>query len=368
MMEDAMLIHRIMRAPERRIFKIDVGNLPPESIDGYMEDITNSMKKVPYMDPQTGDYNLRFNLMNMLEDFYLPTRGGESGTQIDTLPGLSSEGNLADIEYLQKKQMAYLKIPRAYLGYDEGVEGKGTLAAEDIKFARFIERIQKIVVSELEKIGHIHLYMQGYRDEDLIDFKLTLTTPSLIYERQKVDLMTEKVNLIQNLKEQKMFSRKWIYENLFSLSPEEWKEQQDMVIEDLKREFREEQIKSEGNDPLVTGKSFGTPHDIVSMQMASKASGNQFPASDLYQTDKRFDNPGRPEEFGSWEKETDPSVGRDPTGRLTLQTPLNASKSIDLIMKSIGINATLLNESDKISEKLDNIQMLNEDSLLDETV
>jgi FkbM family methyltransferase len=173
-MEDAMLIHRIMRAPERRIFKIDVGNLPPESIDGYMEEITNNMKKIPYVDPVTGDYNLRFNLMNMLEDFYLPTRGADSATSIESLPGLTNDGSLDDIEYLQKKQMAYLKIPKAYLGYDEGVDGKGTLAAEDIKFARFIERIQKIIVSELQKIGHIHLYMQGYRDEDLVDFSLEL--------------------------------------------------------------------------------------------------------------------------------------------------------------------------------------------------
>lgn len=368
MMEDAMLIHRIMRAPERRIFKVDVGNLPPESIDGYMEDIANSMKKVPYIDPVTGDYNLRFNLMNMLEDFYLPQRGGEGGTEIDTLAGLNNEGNLLDIEHLQKKEMAYLKIPRAYLGYDEGVEGKGTLAAEDIKFARFIERIQKIVVSELEKIGHIHLYMQGLRDENLVDFKLALTTPSLIYERQKVDLMNEKVNLIQNLKEQKLFSKKWMYENLFSLSPEEWKEQQDLIIEDLKREFREEQIKAEGNDPAVTGKSFGTPHDIVAMQMASKADGNQFAATQLYQADNRFNNPGRPKEFGSWESEQDPSTGRDPTGRLALQTPLNASKDINLILKSIGNSPVQLNESTNLEEKLDSIQMLNEESLQSDTV
>ena len=361
MMEDAMLIHRIMRAPERRIFKIDVGNLPPESIDGYMEEISNSMKKVPYVDPTTGDYNLRFNLMNMLEDFYLPTRGAESSTSIETLQGLSSEGNLQDIEYLQKKLMAHLKIPRAYLGYDEGVEGKGTLAAEDIKFARFVERIQSIVVSELEKIGHIHLYMQGFEGEDLVDFSLKLTTPSLIYERQKVDLMNQKLGLIQNIKENKLFSKKWVYENLFNLSEDEWKEQQDLIIEDLKREFREEQIKSEGNDPLVTGKSFGTPHDIVSMQMSSKLAGEQqISASDLYRKDGRFDNPGRPEDGKTWEKDKD-DFGRDPTGRKTLQVPLNASKDINLIMKSLATNPKILNET---ANELKNIKMLNEDSLL----
>lgn len=365
MMEDAMLIHRIMRAPERRIFKIDVGNLPPESIDAYMEEISNSMKKVPYVDPVTGDYNLRFNLMNMLEDFYLPTRGAESGTSIETLQGLSSEGNLQDIEYLQKKLMAYLKIPRAYLGYDEGVEGKGTLAAEDIKFARFIERIQSIVVAELEKIGHIHLYMQGFSGEDLVDFQLKMATPSLIYERQKVDLLNQKLGLIQNIKENKLFSKKWVYENLFNLSEDEWKDQQDLIIEDLKREFREEQIKSEGNDPVLTGKSFGTPHDIVSMQMASKlANKEEMEYADLYKKDGRADNTGRPPRTDSFERDND-DFGRDPTGRKQLQTPLNASKDISLIMKSLKTKAKILTEN---TDQFKNIKMLDEDSLLEDSI
>lgn len=339
MMEDAMLIHRIMRAPERRIFKIDVGNLPPESIDAYIEDISNSMKKIPYIDPQTGDYNLRFNLMNMLEDFFLPTRGGESGTEIDTLAGLTNDGNLEDIEYLQRKQMAYLKIPRAYLGYDEGVEGKGTLAAEDIKFARFIERIQKIVVSELEKIGQIHLTMQGYNTEDVIDFSLKLSTPSLIYERQKIDILTQKVSLVESLAELNILSRKWLYENIFNMSKDEWTAEQQLVIEDLKRKFREEQITSEGNDPLVSGESFGTPHDIVSMQVASKLSKyKDFNPQDyeVSDDDPRHDNPGRPNNPVNWETDRDPINGRDPTGRKTFQTTLTASKQVDKIKQSIG--------------------------------
>lgn len=364
MMEDAMLIHRIMRAPEKRVFKIDVGNLPPESIDAYMEEISNSMKKVPYKDPETGDYNLRFNLMNMLEDFYLPTRGGDSSTEIETLQGLSSDGNLEDIEYLLKKQMAYLKIPRAYLGYDEGVEGKGTLAAEDIKFARFIERIQKIIVSELEKIGHIHLSYQGYRGEKLTNFKLNLTTPSIIYERQKVDLFNEKMNLVSNMIESKLFSRQYIYENLFNMSPEEWQAQQDLIIEDLKRAFREEQITNEGNDPAVTGKSFGTPHDIVSMQMASKTTDSESEnLAALYKKDDRHDNPGRPEKHGSFERDKDTVNGRDPSGRKAFASSLNASKSIDIIQKSMQRSATRLTENTK---KTDNIKMLSEDSLLND--
>ena len=170
MLEDAMLIHRIMRAPEKRVFKIDIGNIPPNEVDSFMEQIINKMKKVPYVDKNTGNYNLKFNLNNMLEDYYLPVRGGNSQTQIDTLPGMTFTG-IEDIEYVKHKMMAALKIPKPFLGYDEGVEGKTTLASMDIRFARTIERIQRIVISELQKIALVHLYTQGYKDEALTNFE-----------------------------------------------------------------------------------------------------------------------------------------------------------------------------------------------------
>lgn len=364
MMEDAMLIHRIMRAPERRVFKIDVGNLPAESIDGYIEEIANSMKKIPYMDTETGDYNLRFNLMNMLEDFYLPTRGGDSGTEIETLQGLGNEGSLNDIEYLQKKQMANLKIPSAYLGYDEGVDGKGTLAAEDIKFARFIERIQKIVVSELEKIGHIHLRMQGLSAAEVSEFSLSLTTPSIIYERQKVDLLNEKMGLIEKMRELKFFSKKWIYEQIFNMTPEEWEEQQELILGDIKRDFREKQIAEEGNDPAISGKSYGTPHDIVSMQLASNLT-KQDPVDikSLYKKDGRENNPGRPKKYGSFERDRDPIYGRDPSGRKEFETKLQASYDLQKVVNSINNKVVNLREENQEAtlDILDENQLVQDD-------
>jgi hypothetical protein len=194
MMEDAMLIHRIMRAPEKRIFKIDIGNIPPNEVDSFMETIINKMKKIPHVDQATGNYNLKFNLSNMLEDYYLPVRGGQSTTSIDTLPGMTFTG-MDDIEYIRNKMMAALKIPKPFLGYDEGVEGKTTLASMDIRFARTIERIQKIVCSELTKIAIVHLYAQGFEGADLVGFELELTSPSIIYDQQKVALMNEKMTL-----------------------------------------------------------------------------------------------------------------------------------------------------------------------------
>ncbi len=153
LMEDAMLIHRIMRAPDKRKVLVDIGNIPPNEIDTHMQRIIDRMKKVPLVDPKTGDYNLRYNMMNITEDFYLPVRGKDSGTDITNLPGLQFNA-IEDIEYLRNKLMAAFKVPKSFLGYEEDNSGKASLAAQDVRFARTIERIQRIMVSELTKIAH----------------------------------------------------------------------------------------------------------------------------------------------------------------------------------------------------------------------
>ena len=248
LMEDAMLIHRIMRAPERRIFKIDVGNIPPQDVDSFMEKVISKMKKVPYVDPQTGDYNLRFNLQNMVEDFYLPVRGSDSGTSIETLSGMEFTG-IDDIEYLRNKLMAALKIPKAFLGYEEELSGKATLASEDVRFARTIQRIQRVIVSELEKIAIVHLYSQGYRDETLVNFKLELTNPSTIFEKEKIEVWSNKTELAREMMENKLFSKQWIYKNVFNLSKDDSEELLDQIVDDSKQTWRFKSIEEEGNDP-----------------------------------------------------------------------------------------------------------------------
>ena len=248
LMEDAMLIHRIMRAPEKRIFKFDVGNVAAQDIDTVMEKMISKIKKVPYLDPQTGDYNLRFNLQNMVEDFYLPVRGSDSGTSIDTLSGMEFTG-IDDIEYLRNKLMAALKIPKAFLGYDEETGGKATLASEDVRFARTIQRIQRILISELEKIGIVHLYSQGYRDESLVQFKLSLTNPSTIFEKEKIEIWSNKTDLAKSMMENKLFSKQWIYRNVFNMSENDGEEMLDQIVEDSKQSWRFNSIEEEGNDP-----------------------------------------------------------------------------------------------------------------------
>jgi len=249
LMEDAMLIHRIMRAPEKRVFKLDIGNIPPNEVENFMQQVINKMKKVPVIDQNTGEYNLRYNVESVTEDYFLPVRGGDSGTEIDTLPGLGNDSAIDDIEYLRNKMMAALKVPKAFLGYDEQIGSKATLAAEDVRFARTIERLQKVVCAELEKIAIVHLYTQGFEDAELIDFELELTNPSMIHEQEKLELLTQQTEIANTLMENKMMSRKWIYDNIFDFDDNEKKEIYDGIIEDTKQKFRMESIETEGTDP-----------------------------------------------------------------------------------------------------------------------
>ena len=299
MMEDAMMIHRIMRAPEKRIFKIDVGNIPPNEVDAYMQAIIDKMKKVPYVDQNTGEYNLKFNMQNMMEDFYLPTRGGESGTGIESVAGLDFNA-IDDIEYLRNKMMSALRVPKAFLGYDENVEGKATLAAEDIRFARTIERLQRIAVSELTKIAIVHLYSQGFKDADLVDFELSLTTPSTVYEQEKIAIWQEKIRLATDIQGSKLLSDEWIYENIFNMGDTAWERERESVITDLKLKFRQTQIENEGNDPAKTLRSFGTPHDMASLGQNSSEEESDAPV-------------GRPD-IGMKYKSTEHPGGQDPIG------------------------------------------------------
>jgi hypothetical protein len=264
LMEDAMLIHRIMRAPEKRTFFVNVGSIPPAEVDQFMQKTINTMKKTPYVDPKTGQYNLKFNMQNMMEDFYIPVRGGDASTRIETTKGLDYDGT-NDIQYLQAKLFAALKVPKAYFGYEGDLQGKATLAAEDIRFARTVERIQRILESELTKIALVHLYTQGFTGESLTNFEIKLTNPSIIFEQEKVALMKEKIDLANQMKDSKMFSTDYIYDKIFDLSEDQYNEMRELVREDSKRIFRTGQLESEGNDPAKSGRSYGTPHDLASM-------------------------------------------------------------------------------------------------------
>ena len=307
LMEDAMLIHRIVRAPEKRVFYINVGGIAPAEVEAFMQKTVNTMKRTPYMDPKTGDYNLKYNMQNMLEDFYIPVRGNDQATKIDTTKGLDYDG-IKDVEYLRDKLFAALKVPKAFMGYEKDLTGKATLAAEDIRFARTIERIQRIILSELYKIGLVHLYTQGYTEESLTNFELNLTTPSIIYDQERIALMKEKVDLANTIMEAQLLPSDWVYDNIFHFSDDQYAEYRDLIREDAKRDFRLTQIKEEGNDPLETGKSYGTPHDLAYLYGNTKNHGT---VPDGYDEKTPL---GRPKEKASSINTQDNPLGRDRLG------------------------------------------------------
>ena len=313
LMEDAMLIHRIARAPEKRVFYINVGSIPPNEIEAFMQKTISNMKRTPMMDEKTGEYNLKYNMQNMLEDFYIPVRGNDNATKIDTTPGLSYDG-IQDVEYLRDKLFAALKIPKAFLGYDETTEGKATLAAEDIRFARTIDRIQRIMLSELNKIALVHLYTQGYTDESLTNFELSMTSPSIIFEQEKVELLKSKSELAGSLLEQGLIPSDWIYHNVYQFSEDQYDEYRDLVREDAKRKFRVDQIKAEGNDPVTTGKSYGTPHDLASLYGLGRTQSDpgNVPEPEKYAADDP--KLGRPQDSISNRGKQDNNFGKDPLG------------------------------------------------------
>jgi len=322
MMEDAMLIHRIVRAPEKRIFYINVGNIAPAEVENFMQKTISKMKRTPYIDQQTGDYNLKYNMQNLLEDFYIPVRGNDQATKIDNLAGLQWQG-IEDVTYLRDKLFAALKVPKAFMGYEKDLTGKATLAAEDIRFARTIERIQRIVVSELTKIALVHLYAQGYRDESMTNFELSLTTPSIIYDQERIALMKEKVELANQMMENKILPTDWIYENLFHLSEDQYDEYRDLIIQDAKRKFRLAQIENEGNDPLETGKSYGTPHDLAALYGRGRYEDNSVPLG--YDEDADL---GRPEEKTTDKNTQDNAFGKDRLGTDGVKKDNDESDSI----------------------------------------
>ena len=335
LMEDAMLIHRIMRAPDKRKILVDIGNIPPAEIDTFMNRIMDRMKKTPLVDPTTGDYNLRYNMMNITEDFYLPVRGKDSGTDIQNLPGLQFNA-IEDIEYLRNKLLAAFKVPKAFMGYEEGISGKATLAAQDVRFARTIERIQRIMVSELTKIAIIHLYIQGFRDEELIDFELSLTSPSIVYEQEKLNLWKEKVAVANDLIGTKLISQDWVYHHIFEMSEDDVRTQRSKVVEDVKRVMEltklEQPQETQQDQPVDAGgeEEQPEPEDIEQQQvddvdsiLASLDQSDE--ESELEDVDLEEAKMGRPKKGVSYGQDSHPR-GRDPLGHKENMDSLTVGK------------------------------------------
>jgi hypothetical protein len=220
LLEDAMMAYRIVRSPERRVFYIDVGNIPAEDVEQYIEQVKTQMKRNQVIDPDNGRVDLRYNAMSIDEDFYIPVRGNNNNTRIENLAGGQFTGDIDDVKYLRDKLFSALKVPKAYLAQGDAMEDKTTLSQKDIRFARTIQRLQRVVIAEIEKICIIHLYTLGFRGGDLLSFKLGLNNPSKIAELQELEHLRTKFD-IAGAATDGYFSKYWVYKNIFKLADDE---------------------------------------------------------------------------------------------------------------------------------------------------
>jgi len=263
LLEDAMMAYRIVRSPERKVFYVDVGGIDPQDIEQYMQKVMTQMKRNQVMDSDTGRVDLRYNPLSVEEDYFIPVRGGVS-TRVENLPGGTYTGDIDDVKYLRDKLFSALKVPASYISRAEGAEeDKATLAQKDIRFARTIQRLQRVVISELEKIGVIHLFTLGYRAKDLISFELSLNNPSKIAELQELEHWRVKFDVASSATEG-YFSRRWVAQRLFNLSEEEYLRIQREMFFDRKFETElEKSVEGIAAETLDAGAAgAGSPLDL----------------------------------------------------------------------------------------------------------
>ena len=257
LLEDAMMSYRIVRSPERRVFYVDVGGVNPNEVEQYMQKVVTQMKRNQVVDQTTGRVDLRYNPMSVDEDYFIPVRGAQQSTKVETLPGGAYTGDIEDVKYLKDKLFSALKIPQSYLFRGEGAsEDQTTLAQKDIRFARTIQRLQRVVISELEKIGIIHLYTLGYRGNDLISFKMSLNNPSKIAELQELEQWRTKFDVASAAAEG-FFSKRWIAKNLFNVSEEEFLRNQREIAYDKIMLAQFDALDGEAGDLAAGGGGLG---------------------------------------------------------------------------------------------------------------
>lgn len=251
LLEDAMMAYRIVRSPERRVFYVDVGSIAPQDVEQYMQKVMTQMKRNQVVDSDTGRVDLRYNPMSIDEDYFIPVRG-DTSSKVENLPGGTYTGDIDDVKYLRDKLFSALKIPPSYLSQVDGAdEDKTTLAQKDIRFARTVQRLQRSVVTELEKIGIIHLYVLGFRGNDLTSFALSLANPSKIAELQELEHWKVKFDTASAATEG-YFSKRWIATRLFNMSEDEFIRNQREMFFDRKMEAVLE-ATAEAEQAAVTG-------------------------------------------------------------------------------------------------------------------
>ena len=315
LMEDAMMAYRVIRSSERRVFKIDVGGIAPQDVEQYMQKIVTQLKRHSVVDPSTGRVDLRYNPMSIEEDYFIPVRAG-SVTDIQSLAGAQNITAIDDIKYLRDKLFSALKVPQSYLTMgEEGSEDKTTLAQKDIRFARTIQRLQRVIIAELEKIGIIHLYTLGFRGDDLLSFNLSLNNPSKIAELQELEHWKQKFDIAASATEG-YFSRRWVSEHIFGMSHEDFVRNQRELYFDRKQDASLQGVA----EAAVAGESGGGLGGDLAGDLAGDLGEEPGGELDLGDT-------GGPEEMPAGQAGTSAAEGGDspllavPPGSRTRQKP-----------------------------------------------
>ena len=274
--EDAMLIYRTSRAPERRVFKVFVGNMDDKDVEAYVQRVANKFKRDQIVDNKTGNVDLRFNQMAVDQDYFVPVRDVTQTMPIETLPGATNLSEIADIEYIQKKLVTALRVPKAYLGFEEVVGDGKNLSLQDIRFARTINKIQKAMISEMNKIAIVHLFILGFEDE-LQNFTLGLTNPSKQADLLMIDVWKEKVLLYKDLVTEipntlSPTSATWAKKHIFGFSDED-------IKLDTQQQRLERAVAAElANTPTVI--THTGMFDIVDKLYKTKSGSTENPPSD----------------------------------------------------------------------------------------
>lgn len=247
LLEDSMLVYRVSRAPERRIFYIEVGNMSPDNITGYINSIKEQLYSQPIVDPETGEIDLRYGPNSILDDFFIPMRGGVETNKIERLEGSDNSNAIDDVKYILNEIFSGLKVPKAFLNYEEGINSRSLLSSEDVRYSRTIQRYQKMIVNELYKVAYVHLELKGFSDDEMTNFTLNLFNPSQVATMQKLEILDKKSDLAGKMKD--FFSEDYILSNIYEMSDQEIKEERIRRLNQYKFELIKKMMESiQGDD------------------------------------------------------------------------------------------------------------------------
>ena len=253
MMEEAMMIYRLSRAPERRIFYVDTGNLPTSKAEMFIERLKQKFKKEKFYNSPRGTVDSRYNPMSMDEDFFVPTKNGR-GTKIDTLPGATNLGEIEDVRYYRDKLLAGLKIPKDYIvEKEQSPERKANLAQLDVKFARTIQRIQVDIETGLENMAKRHLQLRGFPASLIKGVKIKLPEPSDMSSKRKLDVDEQKTRVIQAVQGLNLFSKDSIYREFYDITDDEIRRMKSEMESEQAQEQQEQGAPGAGPGPGEAG-------------------------------------------------------------------------------------------------------------------